>query len=204
VVQRMGARIEEEGDAGAAPGVPAHLVVHAGARLRGVSIGGGAVAEPGARGVSTDDRNSAAENTMGGPSARPSEISMDRSTEASVEIASLIDEIPMLAVLAARAEGTTVVRGAAELRVKESDRIAAVVSNLRAIGVEAHELPDGLVVQGTDAPLAGHVRTHGDHRIAMAFGTLGATRGCEITLDDPGCVSVSYPGFWEELARVAR
>jgi 3-phosphoshikimate 1-carboxyvinyltransferase len=116
----------------------------------------------------------------------------------------MIDEIPMLAVLAARAEGTTVVRGAAELRVKESDRIAAVVSNLRAIGVEAHELPDGLVVQGTDAPLAGHVQTHGDHRIAMAFGTLGATRGCSITLDDPDCVSVSYPGFWEELARVAR
>lgn len=120
------------------------------------------------------------------------------------EVTSMIDEVPMLAVLAARAEGTTVVRDAEELRVKESDRIAAVVSNLRAIGVAAEELPDGLVVHGTDAPLAGHVRTHGDHRIAMAFGVLGAARDCDITVDDPGCVAVSYPHFWEDLARVAR
>ncbi len=119
------------------------------------------------------------------------------------EVTAMIDEVPMLAVLAVRAEGTTEVRGAEELRVKESDRIAAVVSNLRAIGVEAHELPDGLVVHGTDAPLAGHVKTHADHRIAMAFGILGATRDCAITVDDPDCVAVSYPHFWEDLARVA-
>jgi len=126
-------------------------------------------------------------------------ISVDRD-----EVTSMIDEIPMLAVLAARAQGVTEVRGAEELRVKESDRIAAVVSNLRAIGVEAEELPDGLVVTGTDAPLAGVVRTHGDHRIAMAFGILGATPSARITLDDPACVSVSYPNFWEHLAHVAR
>ena len=120
------------------------------------------------------------------------------------EVTAMIDEIPMLAVLAARAEGTTEVRGAEELRVKESDRIAAVVSNLRAIGVAAHELPDGLVVEGTDAPLEGQVRAHADHRIAMAFGILGATRGSRITIDDPACVSVSYPDFWTELKRVAR
>ncbi|MBK6488701.1 MAG: 3-phosphoshikimate 1-carboxyvinyltransferase [Gemmatimonadetes bacterium] len=120
------------------------------------------------------------------------------------DVTAMIDEIPMLAVLAARAEGTTEVRGAEELRVKESDRIAAVVSNLRAIGVTAHELPDGLVVEGTDAPLEGHVLAHADHRIAMAFGVLGATRDCRITLDDPACVSVSYPDFWAELQRVAR
>jgi 3-phosphoshikimate 1-carboxyvinyltransferase len=87
--------------------------------------------------------------------------------------------------------------------VKESDRISAVVSNLRAIGVDAYELPDGLVVHGTDAPLAGHVRTHGDHRIAMAFGILGASRDCDITVDDPACVAVSYPRFWEDLDHVA-
>ncbi|HEX4936811.1 MAG TPA: 3-phosphoshikimate 1-carboxyvinyltransferase [Gemmatimonadaceae bacterium] len=120
------------------------------------------------------------------------------------DVTAMIDEIPMLAVLAARAHGVTEVRGAAELRVKESDRITAVVSNLRAIGVEAEELPDGLVVRGTDAALAGHVVTHGDHRIAMAFGVLGATRNCSITVDDPGCVHVSFPGFWEALADVAR
>jgi 3-phosphoshikimate 1-carboxyvinyltransferase len=120
------------------------------------------------------------------------------------DVTSMIDEIPMFAVLAARAEGTTIVRGAEELRVKESDRISAVVSNLRAIGVEAHELPDGLTVEGTDAPLAGHVIAHADHRIAMAFGILGASRNVALTIDDRDCVSVSYPGFWEELARVAR
>ena len=120
------------------------------------------------------------------------------------EVSAMIDEIPMLAVLAARAEGETVVRGAEELRVKESDRITAVVSNLRAIGVDADEVPDGLIVRGTRAPLRGHVRTHADHRIAMAFAVLGASRDCVITLDDPECVSVSYPGFWRDLAHVAR
>ncbi len=120
------------------------------------------------------------------------------------DVTSMIDEIPMLAVLASRAEGTTVVRGAEELRVKESDRITAVVSNLRAIGVEARELPDGLEVDGTDAPLSGHVIAHADHRIAMAFGILGASHNVQLTIDDPECVSVSYPGFWQELARVAR
>ena len=120
------------------------------------------------------------------------------------DVVSMIDEVPMLAVLAARAEGTTEVRGAEELRVKESDRIAAVVSNLVAIGVCAHELPDGLVVEGTDAPLAGRVRTFGDHRIAMAFGVLGASRGCDIRVDDLQCVSVSYPHFWNDLSNVSR
>lgn len=120
------------------------------------------------------------------------------------EVSAMIDEIPMLAVLAARAEGETVVRGAEELRVKESDRITAVVSNLRAIGVDADEVPDGLIVRGTRAPLRGHVITHADHRIAMAFAVLGASRDCAITLDDPECVSVSYPGFWRDLAHVAR
>ncbi|MFN8667292.1 MAG: 3-phosphoshikimate 1-carboxyvinyltransferase [Gemmatimonadaceae bacterium] len=119
------------------------------------------------------------------------------------EVTSMIDEIPMLAVLAARAEGVTEVRGAEELRVKESDRISAVVSNLRAIGVDAEERPDGLVVHGTEAPLAGRITTHGDHRIAMAFGVLGATPGCQVEIDDPECCSVSYPGFWRDLAHVS-
>jgi 3-phosphoshikimate 1-carboxyvinyltransferase len=94
------------------------------------------------------------------------------------------------------------VSDAGELRVKESDRIAAVVSNLRAIGAEAEERPDGLVVRGSDRPLAGRVVTHGDHRIAMAFGVLGALPGNAIVIDDPACVDVSYPGFWHDLDRV--
>ena len=115
------------------------------------------------------------------------------------EVPSMIDELPVLAVLAARAEGETVVRGAEELRAKESDRITVVVDNLRAIGVDAEELPDGFVVRGTDRPLAGRVRTHHDHRIAMAFGVLGALPGADLEIEAPDVVDVSFPGFWETL-----
>ncbi|MGH7552388.1 MAG: 3-phosphoshikimate 1-carboxyvinyltransferase [Longimicrobiales bacterium] len=115
------------------------------------------------------------------------------------ELPSLIDEVPILAVIAARAEGETTIRGASELRLKESDRLAALAANLRAVGVEAEELADGLVVQGSDRPLEGRVRSHGDHRIAMAFGVLGALAGNEISIDDPSVAAVSFPGFWEQL-----
>lgn len=118
------------------------------------------------------------------------------------EVPSLIDELPLLACIAARAEGETRVTGAGELRVKESDRITAVVDNLRAVGADAEELPDGFVVRGSDRPYAGRVVTHADHRIAMAFGVLGATSGSAIAMDDPSCVGVSYPSFWDDLARV--
>jgi 3-phosphoshikimate 1-carboxyvinyltransferase len=122
----------------------------------------------------------------------------------ATEVPSMIDELPLLACVAARAAGETVIEGAAELRVKESDRIAAVVAGLRAVGVEAEERPDGLRVVGGSAPLAGRVTTRGDHRLAMAFGVLGALPGNEIEVDDPECVAVSYPDFWRDLARVAR
>jgi len=118
------------------------------------------------------------------------------------DVSALIDELPVLACAAARAEGETRVTGAAELRVKESDRIAVTVANLRAVGADAEELADGFVVRGSDRPLAGLVRTHGDHRIAMAFGVLGAVGGNAIEIDDRECVNVSYPGFWSDLARV--
>lgn len=118
-----------------------------------------------------------------------------------LEVPALIDELPLLACVAARAEGETRVTGAAELRVKESDRIRLVVENLRAIGAVAEELPDGFVVHGSDHPLKGRVTTGGDHRIAMAFGILAALPGNEITIDDPSCVAVSYPTFWDDLAR---
>jgi 3-phosphoshikimate 1-carboxyvinyltransferase len=115
-------------------------------------------------------------------------------------IPSMIDELPLLACLGARAEGETVISGAAELRVKESDRIAAVVANLRAVGVEAEERPDGMRVMGGRGQLRGRVQTHGDHRLAMAFGVLGALPGSRIEIDDRDCVAVSYPGFWRELS----
>ena len=81
-------------------------------------------------------------------------------------------------------------------------RLAAVVAALRAVGAEADELPDGFVVRGSDRPYAGRVVTHGDHRIAMAFGVLGARFGGSVSVDDPTCVNVSYPGFWNDLARI--
>ncbi len=115
------------------------------------------------------------------------------------DVPSMIDELPLLACVASRASGVTRVSGAAELRLKESDRIALVVSNLRAVGVTAHESPDGFTVDGGDHPLAGRVRTLGDHRIAMAFGVLGALPGNRIEVDDAACVAVSYPAFWEDL-----
>ena len=115
------------------------------------------------------------------------------------EIPSLIDELPVLACVAARSAGETRVTGAEELRVKESDRIALVVKNLRAIGADAEELPDGFVVRGTDRPFKGRIETEGDHRIAMAFGILGAATGGLIEIDDRDCVGVSYPAFWTDL-----
>jgi 3-phosphoshikimate 1-carboxyvinyltransferase len=118
-------------------------------------------------------------------------------------IPAMIDEIPMLACLAARAAGETRITGADELRAKESDRITAIVENLRALGGEAEELPDGLVVHGSDRPLRGRVSTLHDHRIAMAFGVLGALPGNDITIDRPEVVEISFPGFWSTLDRLA-
>jgi 3-phosphoshikimate 1-carboxyvinyltransferase len=131
---------------------------------------------------------------------RPGEL---RGVSVSGDIVpTMIDELPMLACLATRAEGETVITGAAELRVKESDRIAAVVANLRAIGAEAYELPDGMRIVGNRKPLRGAIEAHADHRLAMSFGILGAITGNDIRVDDPECVSVSYPAFWRDLARV--
>lgn len=119
------------------------------------------------------------------------------------EVPGLIDELPLVAVLGAVAEGETVIRGARELRVKESDRIGALVHNLRALGAEVEEREDGLSVLGSDRVLRGRVRSFGDHRIAMAFAVLGMAPGNEVDIDDPRVASVSYPGFWRTLGRVA-
>jgi 3-phosphoshikimate 1-carboxyvinyltransferase len=127
--------------------------------------------------------------------------SLQATSIGGAEIPRCIDELPMIACVAARAVGETRITDAGELRVKESDRIRAVVDNLRLLGVDAEELPDGMRIIGSQAPLAGHVVTHGDHRLAMAFGILGAVPSNRIAIDDPGCVSVSYPTFWRDLAQ---
>jgi len=118
------------------------------------------------------------------------------------DVVRAIDELPAVAVAGARAEGTTTIRGAEELRHKETDRIRAMVDNLRAVGVECAEHPDGLEVVGTDAPLSGRIDAMHDHRIAMVFGVLGAQPGNDIDVIGKECVEVSFPGFWELLAEV--
>ncbi len=106
----------------------------------------------------------------------------------------LIDEIPALAVAAALAEGETVVRDAAELRVKESDRIRTVVRALRAVGVDAEELPDGMVIRGGKIR-GGEVDPEGDHRVAMAFGVAGLLSRDGVRVVGSECAAVSFPRF---------
>ena len=131
---------------------------------------------------------------------RPRELRGIRITEQ--DIPALIDELPLIACVAAGAGIDLEITGAAELRVKESDRINSVVQNLRAVGARAEELPDGLRIRGPRRELSGTIDPRGDHRIAMAFGVLSAASGNGIKVMNPDCVAVSYPGFWEDLRRV--
>ncbi|HEU5154833.1 MAG TPA: 3-phosphoshikimate 1-carboxyvinyltransferase [Gemmatimonadales bacterium] len=126
-------------------------------------------------------------------------------TEVSAEeIPGLIDEIPLLAALATRARGTTIFRDVAELRVKESDRLDLIASNIRALGGTAEISGDDIYVSGGDQPPRGMVRTAGDHRIAMAFAVLGTVRGARVRVDDMDCAAVSFPGFREMLKSIRR
>jgi len=123
-----------------------------------------------------------------------------RATEIrGAEIPNVIDEIPILAVAAALAEGTTVIRDAAELRVKETDRIAVVASHLRAMGAKVEEFPDGMAITG-GSPLKGaQLQSHHDHRIAMAFSIAGLFASGETVMEGTDCVNTSYPGFKQTL-----
>jgi 3-phosphoshikimate 1-carboxyvinyltransferase len=128
-----------------------------------------------------------------------------RATEVGVgEIPALIDEIPLLAVVASRAKSTTVFRQVGELRVKESDRLGLIAANLRAVGAEAAVVGDDLHVQGGAAPPRGRVRTAGDHRLAMAFAVLGTVPGARVRIDDMRCADVSFPDFPAILRSIAR
>lgn len=115
------------------------------------------------------------------------------------EIPQLIDDLPVLAVAGALASGTTIIRQAQELRVKETDRIAAIAHNLRGMGAQVIELGDGLEIHGP-APLRGaRLPSFGDHRIAMAFAVAGLFAEGETTIQDADCVRDSYPGFEKAL-----
>ncbi len=126
----------------------------------------------------------------------------------AAEMPSLVDEIPALAVLATQCAGRTVISGAAELRVKESDRLALLARNLRRLGAAVDERADGLVIEGpsmlrggaAEAPLV--LETAGDHRIAMAMAVATLCANGETALDDEACVGVSFPGFFGVMDRL--
>lgn len=119
-------------------------------------------------------------------------------------IPTLIDEIPILAVMAAFAEGTTIIRDAEELKVKESDRIAVITENLSAMGVSITPANDGMTIDGGRQLHSAQIRTHQDHRIAMAFTIAGLNASGETTLDDETCVAISYPSFFEDILALAK
>lgn len=119
-------------------------------------------------------------------------------------IPQLIDEIPVLAVLAPRTQEGIHIRDAAELRVKESNRIQSVVENLRAMGVAVEEYPDGMSIPGRQSLQGALVDSHGDHRIAMAFSVAGLVAGGPTVIGNADCVSVSFPGFYDLLARLTQ
>jgi 3-phosphoshikimate 1-carboxyvinyltransferase len=118
---------------------------------------------------------------------------------AGAEIPTLIDEIPILAVAAALSEGTTVIRDAQELRVKESDRIASVAQGLRAMGAEVEEFADGMEITGVERLKGAEIHSLGDHRIAMAFAIAGLFAEGETVIRGVDCVETSYPGFLAEI-----
>jgi 3-phosphoshikimate 1-carboxyvinyltransferase len=116
--------------------------------------------------------------------------------------AAMIDEYPILAVAAAFARGTTVMRGIGELRVKESDRIALTAAGLAACGVEVEEEAEGLIVTGGAVAGGAEVVTGGDHRIAMSFLVLGLAARAGVSIDEPGMIATSFPGFGALMASV--
>ena len=111
----------------------------------------------------------------------------------------LIDEIPILALLATQAHGTTVIKDAEELKVKETDRITAVVTELKKLGANIEATDDGMIIQGPTALHGATLQSYGDHRIGMMAAVAALVTEGEIELDDPDCIAVSYPTFFEHL-----
>jgi 3-phosphoshikimate 1-carboxyvinyltransferase len=115
-----------------------------------------------------------------------------------------IDEFPILCVAAAKAKGRTIITGAHELRVKESDRIAAMASELKKMGVTVEELEDGIIIEGKEELNAADMESHGDHRIAMSMIIAGLTAKGETTVGDTDCVNTSFPQFMEILEKLRK
>ncbi|MBC8249714.1 MAG: 3-phosphoshikimate 1-carboxyvinyltransferase, partial [Anaerolineales bacterium] len=115
------------------------------------------------------------------------------------QVPRMIDEFPILAVVATQAQGTTVVSEAAELRVKETDRIANIAVELRKLGACIRERPDGFVVEGPTRLVGAQVNSHGDHRLAMSLAIAGLAAEGETTIEGAECIADSFPGFEETL-----
>jgi 3-phosphoshikimate 1-carboxyvinyltransferase len=124
-------------------------------------------------------------------------------TIGGAEVPRLVDELPLIALLASLARGTTTVTGAAELRAKESDRIDAVVTALRAIGAHAEARPDGFVIRGVPSrPRGGAIDSVGDHRLAMLAAVAGVVSREGVRIAGANCAEISFPGFYDVLASV--
>ena len=153
--------------------------------------------------LTISDRRVDGDEEVGDVTARHSQLT--GVTTAPERAAAMIDEYPILAVAAAFARGPTVMRGIGELRIKESDRIAAMAAALSASGVRVEEEPDGLVVMGTSGdtrgvPGGGSITTHGDHRIAMSSLVLGLAAKAPVTVDEASMIATSFPGFVSLMA----
>lgn len=116
----------------------------------------------------------------------------------------LIDEIPVIAVLATQAEGTTIIKDAQELKVKESNRIKAMVDNLKILGADIEELEDGMIIKGKAKLNGGKINTFKDHRIAMAFSTLNLMSDEKIKLDNEYCINLSFPGYFDLIKSLTK
>lgn len=117
-------------------------------------------------------------------------------------IPTLIDELPIIAVMAAAADGTTVIRDAAELKVKESDRIAVMTENLSAMGCDITATQDGMIIHGRNALQGSVIDPHSDHRIAMSFAVAAMIADGETEIKDADCVMISYPDFYDDLKKL--
>ena len=134
--------------------------------------------------------------------ARPGRL---QSTEvAGAMVPAAVDELPLVALAATQAEGTTVIRDAAELRVKETDRIAVLAEGLKALGAKVEDRPDGLIIEGPTPLGGGVVQAAGDHRMALTFAVAGLIAREPVTVRGWDAASVSYPGFLDDLKKVAR
>ena len=120
------------------------------------------------------------------------------------KISGLIDEIPILSIIATQAMGTTEIRDAKELRVKESDRIKSIIFNLKNMGASVEEYDDGFSIHGPTPLKGAKIKTYNDHRIAMAFTVAGLIAKGTTTLDNPKCVEISFPDFFKLLESVVK